>query len=290
MAGFSNPIIGGGGSLVYPSIHSPGFTAGVTGWSIDKNGDAEFNDVVIRGTFFGVDAILAPTGLFLYSAAPAAGNLAISLAPAATTADPEGNPVAGGGLKIYGTGGQAIFLGLLGGISELRFLSGAAFEKTAANVAGEALGSGTTAAMDLIMSGPQGSHSGQQDWVQIIMQSATNGSGQQASGTLLWIDNAGTPHDILQWGSGGITVTSVNGVPLAQGADPGAESLSPGSAFGAPPTGTATQASSFAAGSPALSYMAAVETSYNLTRAALADLISRYNSLRTQLIASGVIS
>lgn len=48
--GFSNPIIGGGGSLVYPSIHSPGFVAGATGWSIDKNGNAEFNDIVALGT------------------------------------------------------------------------------------------------------------------------------------------------------------------------------------------------------------------------------------------------
>jgi hypothetical protein len=49
MSGFSNPIVGGGGALVYPSIHSPGFQAGVTGWTIRKDGTAEFNGVTIRG-------------------------------------------------------------------------------------------------------------------------------------------------------------------------------------------------------------------------------------------------
>lgn len=47
--GFNNPLVGGGGSLVYPSIHSPNFVAGSTGWSIDKDGSAEFDNVTIRG-------------------------------------------------------------------------------------------------------------------------------------------------------------------------------------------------------------------------------------------------
>lgn len=45
--GFSNPLVGGGGGLVYPSIHSPDFVHGVSGWSIDKDGSAEFQDVII---------------------------------------------------------------------------------------------------------------------------------------------------------------------------------------------------------------------------------------------------
>lgn len=47
MTGFSNPIIGGGGSLVYPSIHSPNFVHGSSGWSINKDGSAEFQNVVL---------------------------------------------------------------------------------------------------------------------------------------------------------------------------------------------------------------------------------------------------
>lgn len=47
--GFNNPLVGGGGSLVYPSIHSPDFVAGVAGWSINKDGSAELDNVTIRG-------------------------------------------------------------------------------------------------------------------------------------------------------------------------------------------------------------------------------------------------
>lgn len=45
MSGFSNPIVGGGGALVYPAIHSPNFVHGATGWSLNKDGSAEFHSV-----------------------------------------------------------------------------------------------------------------------------------------------------------------------------------------------------------------------------------------------------
>lgn len=47
--GFNNPIIGGGGALVYPSIHSPDYVPGVSGWSINKDGSAEFNSIISIG-------------------------------------------------------------------------------------------------------------------------------------------------------------------------------------------------------------------------------------------------
>ncbi len=83
MSGFSNPIIGGGGALVYPSIHSPDYVEGQSGWTVNKDGSAEFNDLEIRGTFHGVDYVINSHGLFFYSAAPAAGNLVGSWANAA---------------------------------------------------------------------------------------------------------------------------------------------------------------------------------------------------------------
>lgn len=70
--GFSNPIIGGGGTLVYPSIHSPGFQHLIQGWAINKDGSAEFNNLEIRGQFSGLDFVLNENGLFFYGqAAPA---------------------------------------------------------------------------------------------------------------------------------------------------------------------------------------------------------------------------
>jgi hypothetical protein len=48
---FENSITGGQGALVRPAIKSPNFQTGVQGWSINRNGSAEFNNVIIRGDF-----------------------------------------------------------------------------------------------------------------------------------------------------------------------------------------------------------------------------------------------
>jgi hypothetical protein len=72
--GFSNPIIGGGGDLVYPAIMSPNFSlAGQTGWAILKNGNAYFFNITAEGTitatsFDGTDFIINSNGAFFYSA------------------------------------------------------------------------------------------------------------------------------------------------------------------------------------------------------------------------------
>jgi len=71
------------GSLAIPSIFSPNFITGVSGWSIQKNGNAEFNNLTIRGTFFGLDFIINSAGIFIYSGTPALGNLVGSWAPVA---------------------------------------------------------------------------------------------------------------------------------------------------------------------------------------------------------------
>jgi hypothetical protein len=71
--GFNNPLVGGGGSLVYPSIHSPNFVTGIAGWSINKDGSAEFNNVVIRN-----GQVVSGTALY-YNGAPALGTLIASL-------------------------------------------------------------------------------------------------------------------------------------------------------------------------------------------------------------------
>lgn len=46
---FQNSILAGT-TLVRESISSEGFVSGSTGWSIERDGDAEFNDVAVRGT------------------------------------------------------------------------------------------------------------------------------------------------------------------------------------------------------------------------------------------------
>ena len=46
---FTNPIVAGL-TLIRQAIRSPNFVTGVSGWSINKDGSAEFNDVTSRGT------------------------------------------------------------------------------------------------------------------------------------------------------------------------------------------------------------------------------------------------
>ena len=92
---WGNPIVGGT-VLRIPAIESPGFVSGSTGWIIKSDGSAEFNNVVIRGSTTTQGVIL------LYNGTPAAGNLIVSIAPAAGTdafgnAYPKGVQVSGGG-------------------------------------------------------------------------------------------------------------------------------------------------------------------------------------------------
>lgn len=96
--GFNNPIVGGT-ALRIPAIQSPNYSPGVSGWIIKINGDAEFNNLVVRGEFLGTNFILNSSGLFFYSSTPAAGNLVMSAASDQGT-DSFGNSF-GRGLMVY---------------------------------------------------------------------------------------------------------------------------------------------------------------------------------------------
>jgi len=78
-----------------PAIQSPNYVAGTSGWTVNADGSAEFNNLTIRGTFAGTDFIISSAGLFLYSPSEGAGNLIASIAPAAGT-DQFGNAYQGG--------------------------------------------------------------------------------------------------------------------------------------------------------------------------------------------------
>ncbi|MEU9022350.1 hypothetical protein [Actinomadura sp. NPDC048394] len=51
MSGFANAILGGAQKLIRKAIASPNYVTSTSGWSINKDGSAEFNDVVVRGEF-----------------------------------------------------------------------------------------------------------------------------------------------------------------------------------------------------------------------------------------------
>lgn len=107
---FGDPIIGGGGSLIREAIKSPDYSPGALGWTINKNGTAEFNDLTVRGTFQGTNFVVSPDGLFLYDGAPAAGNMLGSWASTAGI-DEFGNAYKAS-LSVYdGAGTMVTFLG-----------------------------------------------------------------------------------------------------------------------------------------------------------------------------------
>ena len=79
-------ITQGLGGLAIPSVFSPNFVTGVSGWSINEDGSAEFNNLVARGNITFPDGWLSngdgtytnTPGLYIYNGTPAAGNLIFS--------------------------------------------------------------------------------------------------------------------------------------------------------------------------------------------------------------------
>lgn len=50
MSGFSNSVIGGQSTLIRAAIKTPNYVPNTTGWSVNKDGTAEFNSLTARGT------------------------------------------------------------------------------------------------------------------------------------------------------------------------------------------------------------------------------------------------
>lgn len=66
ISGFQNPPVGVEGVIARPQFQSNNYVSGVSGWAIFQDGNAEFNDLTIRGTFFGTDYIIDTAGIFFY--------------------------------------------------------------------------------------------------------------------------------------------------------------------------------------------------------------------------------
>lgn len=65
---FNNPITGGGGTLVIDRIKSDNFVPDVSGWDIEKNGDAFFNNITAKGSVTTNLVIVDNNGgIFIYA-------------------------------------------------------------------------------------------------------------------------------------------------------------------------------------------------------------------------------
>lgn len=93
---FSNPVVGGT-TLIRPAMASPNYVQGSSGWSVNSDGSAEFNHILIRN-----GESVSGTSLY-YNGTPGAGTLVISISATAGT-DTYGNAYVAG-YAVYGTGG-----------------------------------------------------------------------------------------------------------------------------------------------------------------------------------------
>jgi hypothetical protein len=209
---FFRGLTQGQGNLVLPSIQSPNFVTGVSGWIVRKDGSVEFNNGVFRGTvtagsFIGTDFEITPLGAFFYSGTPALGNLIISIAPPGVTADRFGNVVKPNGIKVYGASNNGVFMGLSPANStEVLFTSGNVNELVGAALASALSGAGATAFIAAAVEGPQITLAGHSDWVGVQFNSPNLGGTSTANGELFYIDNAGGFHQTAHWDSTGFNI------------------------------------------------------------------------------------
>ena len=187
---FSNPVTGGQGALVRPAIKSPNYVAGSSGWTINRDGSAEFNNLTLRGTFNGTNYVINSSGAFFYDGAPAAGNLIASITPAIGT-DSHGNPYARG-VSVYDNTNH-VFTNLNSGIS-LGTFTGAGFDYTE-----EALIFNDPDR--LIIVGPTNTGAGEADTPRLQLKAGTGGSASFGPRVVISDLNQTASADLLLSGS-----------------------------------------------------------------------------------------
>jgi hypothetical protein len=150
MAGFQHDIAGGNGDLVATSVQSPNFLSGSTGWQVARDGSAEFNDLIIRGTFDGTDFVINASGAFFYSGTPALGNLIASIASVGGT-DAKGNAY-GAGVTSYDPSGSSYsyYIQLYNNVLNFHYNSLSLFRSPGEIQANEPLDSTKSPSLELI--------------------------------------------------------------------------------------------------------------------------------------------
>jgi hypothetical protein len=207
--GFRNPILGGGGVLVYPSIHSDDYVPGVSGYTINKDGSVEFNNGTFRGTvtggsFDGTNFIISPAGMFFYSGTPALGNLILS-ATNNVSVDSFGNVVRPNSFTAYGTAGANATLEQTSGVGRLRFPSGSASELFSPQIA-SSLGVSGTQFIGAAFEGAQLNVAGHEDWVFISLNSPNVGGTSFANGAIGYVNNAQVVGNVAHWDNTGFNI------------------------------------------------------------------------------------
>lgn len=191
--GANNSILAGAGTLIRTMIQSPNYVPGVSGWTINKDGSAEFNNLTVRGQFLGTNFIINTHGIFFYSPTEATGNLVLAIAPAAGT-DSFGNAYPQGILIAD----PAIML----------FPSGQSFENNTAFIQSAFSAPAVNQFLQLLLSGPSTTTAGARDLVLIELNSAAKDNSSNANGELNYQGSNGALHEYAFWDSSGFNCPS----------------------------------------------------------------------------------
>lgn len=193
---FSNPLAAGL-QLIRQALRSPNYVAGVSGWTINRDGSAEFNNVTIRGLV----VILSGQSVLMYSgSAPSAGTLIISISPTGGT-DAFGNTYPKG-INIGGAGNPGVSAGFTGSNGFLYFPGVVPNVHLDANLEINHLGSGTAEQSFLTLSSAQDAT--QMDYVALNMvASSADGTGLPKI-TEAYVDSSSVIHGMRAMGIAGI--------------------------------------------------------------------------------------
>jgi hypothetical protein len=214
------------GQLAIPAISSPNFVTGVSGWTIEKNGNAEFNNLTIRGTFQGSDFIINSTGMFFYSPSEALGNLVLSISPSGGTG-PFGETVLAGIYLTNGTAYQQLHVNSTVGAPAQELVTGVASEAEHAAVYALATNIGLPAEfMTLNIVGPGSSADNTNAFIALVSNAANNST--EAAGILNMIVSNVTQR-IAYWDVNGVHFVTPGGTtwaPTLSQFDPGLNTAS----------------------------------------------------------------
>lgn len=195
--GYFLGITAGMGNLVIPSVQSPNFVEGVSGWQIRKDGSVEFNNGVFRGYIIG-------GALYIYSGAPGVGNPPIFSVSGVTT-DPEGNTIYAG-VWAGKYGGVQTGLSTSGTAGILHFPTGTGSFNAPAGLAGAVSNTGA----ELLVASAQESAAGQDDYVYQLLGSYSSGGGTGAFYQLVYVDANGGLNEQIGAGFAGMSLFAVN--------------------------------------------------------------------------------
>lgn len=123
-SGFPAQLAGDQGLLLLKQLISENYVPGVSGWAIFRDGDAEFNNLTIRGTFRGNDFEINSDGEFFYSGTAAPGNLIQSITSIAGI-DGETNAYLAGNTTYANIGGTYFAVNMFQ--NALKYYSAATF-------------------------------------------------------------------------------------------------------------------------------------------------------------------